>query len=191
MKDNDAASGTDAISARQPHLIQVWDLPVRLFHWLMVISFTGAYLTAEMEDWRLVHVIFGYSMAALVGFRLLWGCFGSRYARFSSFVRGPGAIIAYLRSLAAGRPLHYTGHNPAGGLAILLMLLLTIALAVTGWLLYTERAGDWMEEVHESLANLMLGLVILHVVSVLISSWLHHENLVRAMITGRKRGHDD
>ena len=92
----------------------VWDLPVRLFHWLLVLCFAGAWLTAESEHWRLVHVTLGYTMAALVAFRIVWGLLGTRYARFSSFVRGPSAVLAYLRSLSGPKPEHHTGHNPAG-----------------------------------------------------------------------------
>lgn len=171
-----------------PSLIRVWDLPVRLCHWLMAACFAGAYLTSELDEWRWLHVTFGYTMAALVGLRIVWGLVGSRYARFSSFVRGPQAVLAYLRSLLSGRPQHFTGHNPAGAVAIVLMLGLALAVAGSGWLLYTERAGEWMEEVHETLANLMLAVVLVHIGGVLVSSLLHRENLAKAMITGRKRG---
>ena len=171
----------------KPREVAVWDWKVRLFHWLMVGCFAGAWLTAEQEYWRLLHVALGYGMAALVAFRLVWGVCGSRYARFSSFVRGPRAVLAYLRSLLSGKPQHYTGHNPAGAVAIVLMLATTLATVASGWLLYTGRAGEWMEEVHESIAGLMLAIVAVHVAGVLAASWLHRENLVKAMFTGRKR----
>lgn len=171
-----------------PPLVPVWDLPVRLFHWLTALCFAGAYLTSELDDWRWLHVGFGYTMAALVGLRIVWGFVGSRHARFSSFVRGPGAVLAYLRSLLGGRPQHFTGHNPAGAVAIVLMLALALLLTGSGWLLYTERAGEWMEEVHEAVATLMLAVVLVHIAGVLAASLLHRENLVKAMITGRKRG---
>lgn len=168
--------------------IRVWDLPVRLFHWLLAFSFAGAYLTAEAERWRLVHVILGYTMAALVCFRIVWGCIGTSHARFASFVRGPRAIIAYLRSLLSGRPAHFVGHNPAGAIVIVAMLSTTLVVAASGWLLWSGAAGEWMEEVHEVLANLMLALVGIHVAGVAVASWLHRENLAKAMLTGRKRG---
>jgi cytochrome b len=168
--------------------VLVWDAPVRVFHWLMVLSFAGAYLTAESEQWRLVHVTLGYTMAGLVGFRILWGLFGTRHARFSTFVRGPAAIARYLRAMLRGQPDHYTGHNPAGALVIVVLLGLTLAVAASGWAAFNEVGGNWLEESHEVAANLMLAVVGLHVTGVLLSSWLHRENLIGAMITGRKAG---
>jgi cytochrome b len=168
--------------------ITVWDLPVRLFHWLMVLSFTGAYLTAESERWRLVHITLGYTLGALVAFRVLWGLFGTRYARFAEFVRGPAAVRDYLAALFRGRPRHFLGHNPAGALAILALLGLGAAVVGSGWAALNELGGDVAEEAHELLANVMLGLVLVHIVAVVISSRLHRENLVAAMIDGRKAG---
>lgn len=167
--------------------IRVWDAPVRMFHWLMVLCFAGAWLTAESERWRLVHVQLGYAMVGLVAFRVLWGLVGTRHARFTDFVRGPAAVMRYLRSLLQGRPEHHVGHNPAGGWAILALLALTLVTAGLGWVIYNDIGGEWLEEAHEAAASLMLAVVAVHVGAVLLSSWLHHENLVRAMITGRKR----
>jgi cytochrome b len=168
--------------------VLVWDAPVRVFHWLMVLSFAGAWLTAESERWRQVHVTLGYTIAALVGFRLVWGLIGTRPARFSSFVRGPAAVARYVGAALRGRPEHHTGHNPAGAVAIVVLLLLALAVTATGWANYHEIGGHSMEEVHEAAANLMLGVVGLHVAGVLLGSFLHRENLVLAMISGRKAG---
>ncbi len=184
-----SASPADATSHEgTKRKILVWDAPVRVFHWLMVGCFAGAWLTAESESWRLVHVTLGYTMAGLVAFRVLWGLVGTRYARFSSFVRGPAAVAAYLRTIARGTPEHHTGHNPAGALAIMALLGLTLAVAVTGWAIYNGVAGKWLEEGHEIAATLMLALVGVHIVGALVSSWLHRENLIGAMISGRKPG---
>jgi cytochrome b len=168
--------------------VLVWDAPTRVFHWLMVLSFAGAYLTAEEEGWRLVHVTLGYTMAGLVAFRVVWGFVGTRHARFTDFVRGPGAAMRYLRSVVRGQPEHHTGHNPAGALAVIALLVLTVVTVVTGWATYRELGGDALEELHEAIANVMLGLVVLHVVAVVVSSRLHRENLVGAMISGYKDG---
>jgi hypothetical protein len=104
--------------------IRVWDLPLRVFHWLLALSFAGAFLASEGEGVRDLHVVLGYTVAVLVAFRLVWGVAGSRYARFRSFAFGPQAVRAYLASLLARRPLHYVGHNPAGGWAIYALLAL-------------------------------------------------------------------
>jgi len=171
-----------------PTAILVWDLPTRVFHWLLALSFAGAWITAESERWRLVHVTLGYTLGGLLAFRLLWGLVGTRHARFASFVRGPAAVLRYLRSLLSGRPEHHVGHNPAGALAIVALLGLGAALVLSGWSTYHDVGGAWLEELHEGVASAMLALVLLHVGAVLLSSGLHRENLVRAMLTGRRQG---
>lgn len=168
--------------------VLVWDAPVRAFHWLMVLCFIGAYLTAESETWRLAHVTLGYTMAGLVAFRLVWGLIGTRHARFGSFVRGPQAVVRYLRSLLRRDPEHHTGHNPVGALAIVGMLGLTVAIAGTGWTTYENITGEWVAELHEAAANGMLLFIGIHIVGVAVSSWLHKENLPVTMVTGRKEG---
>lgn len=185
ISESRAETATKSVSPRR---ILVWDMPVRVFHWLMVLCFAGAYLTAESERWRLLHVTLGYTMAGLVVFRLVWGLVGTRYARFSDFVRGPRAVMRYAGSMLRGRPEHYTGHNPAGALAIVVLLGLTVSIAASGWATYNELGGEWLEEVHEAAANIMLATVVFHVGGVILSSWMHKEHLVRAMFTGRKLG---
>jgi cytochrome b len=165
---------------------QVWDLPVRLFHWLMVLCFAGTWLSADSERWRLIHVDLGYAMVALVAFRIVWGFIGTPYARFANFVRGPAALLHYLRSLLAGRPEHHTGHNPAGAVAILLLIALTLLTAASGWADFNDVGAAWLASAHETLAEGMLLVVALHLVGVVVSSRLHRENLVLAMLTGRK-----
>lgn len=175
-------------SASPAERILVWDLPTRLFHWLLVASFAGAWLTAESESWRLVHVMLGYTVAALVAFRLCWGVVGSRYARFAEFVKGPSAVLDYLNGMLRRQPTRFVGHNPAGAVAILALLLLGGLVTLTGYATYEEIGGHWLEEVHEVLASVMLAVVLLHIAGVMVGSVMHRENLVRAMITGRKTG---
>jgi len=182
-------SGSRAESSAERVL--VWDLPVRIFHWTLVASFAGAWLTAESESWRLVHVTLGYTVAALVAFRIVWGFAGTRYARFAEFVKGPSAVVAYVKSMLAGRPTHFVGHNPAGAIAIVALLALAALVSLTGWAMYEEIGGKALEELHEGLASTMLGVAIVHVAGVVIGSFMHRENLVRAMFTGRKRLADD
>jgi len=168
--------------------VLVWDAPVRVFHWLMVLTFAGAYLTAESERWRLVHVTLGYTMAGLVAFRIVWGLVGTRYARFSNFVRGPAAIASYLRSLGRGRTARHVGHNPAGALAIVALLGLTLAVTAAGWASYDGVGGEGLKELHEVAANILLAIVGVHIAGVLMATWLHRDNLIGAMVTGRKPG---
>ncbi|PMS21119.1 cytochrome B [Trinickia dabaoshanensis] len=188
MNDTSASRAEHEARTTATVRILVWDAPVRVFHWLMVASFAGAWLTAESERWRLLHVTLGYTMVGLVGFRVIWGLMGTRYARFSTFVRSPAAVVRYLTSLLKHQPERYVGHNPAGAIAILAMLLMTLAIGSTGWAVYNGAGGEWFEELHEGVANAMLALVALHVAAVLGSSVVHRENLVRPMITGYKSG---
>jgi len=167
---------------------RVWDLPVRVFHWALAASFAGAWLLSESERMRNVHVMLGYTAMGLIAFRLLWGFVGSRYARFSSFLYGPGAALRYLRDAALGRPGEYVGHNPAGSWAVYAILGLGLATGASGYLRFNDYGGDAMEEVHEALAIAWLAVVALHVVGVAFSSIAHRENLARAMISGYKRG---
>jgi cytochrome b len=168
--------------------ILVWDSPVRVFHWLMVLSFAGAYLTAESERWRLIHVTLGYTMGGLVAFRIVWGLIGTRYARFRNFVHGFSAVKQYVHTLMAGKPEHHVGHNPAGAVAIVLLLLSSVVIVATGWGVFNDTGGKVIEELHEISANFMLLIAIIHVFGVVISSRLHRENLIQAMVTGKKVG---
>ena len=168
--------------------VLVWDLPVRLFHWLLALSFAGAFLTAESERLRDLHVMLGYTMLGLIAFRLLWGVIGTRYARFASFAYGPRQVLSYLKSLFTRSPQHYLGHNPAGSWAIYALLGLSALAAAAGYATYNDVGGHAVEEVHEALANGLLGVVMLHIAGVVASSLVHGENLVRAMITGYKPG---
>lgn len=168
--------------------ILVWDFPVRIGHWLLVGAFALAWLTSESEAWRLVHVLAGGTVVGVVLFRLLWGVIGTRHARFASFVRGPGSALGYLKNLLAGRPAHTAGHNPAGGWAIVTLLALGLLTGASGWLTFNEVGGELFEELHEALAATMLTVALLHVAGVIVGSLAHRENLVRAMLTGRKLG---
>lgn len=173
------------------HKILVWDLPTRVFHWLLVVSFAGAYLTAESERLQIIHLTFGYTLAGLIVFRLIWGILGTRHAQFRNFLPSINKSWQYALSLIGkAQAPHYVGHNPLGALAIYALLLLGIAVSVTGYAYLQEMGGEWMEEGHEVIANMMLTLVGLHIVGVVISSVVHQENLIRGMINGHKKGED-
>ncbi|MFZ1389511.1 MAG: cytochrome b/b6 domain-containing protein [Thiolinea sp.] len=172
--------------------ILVWDLPTRVFHWSFALSFAGAYLTAESERYRDVHLALGYVFAALLVFRLVWGLVGTRYARFSSFTFSVSAIVSYLKSLRQQQAQHFLGHNPAGAIAIFLLLGLGLVISLTGigldWEFGSVDWEDFFAETHELSANFMLLVVFVHIAGVIVSSYLHHENLARSMLTGYKQG---
>jgi len=167
--------------------VRVWDPLVRIGHWSLVAAVAVAWITGD--EWQSTHEVAGYVAATVVALRILWGFAGSRHARFSDFVRGPAAVLAYARGMLRGRKQRYLGHNPAGGVMILALIATVMALGLTGWLATTDRfwGSEWLEESHEALANLLLVLIALHLGGVLLGSIRDGENLVRAMITGRKR----
>lgn len=175
-------------SAHQKNAVLIWDLPVRAIHWLLVVCFIGAYLTAEQDGLRLLHVTLGYTLAALMVVRIFWGFVGSQHAKFSSFIKGPEATWDYLMSLLQAKPQHHAGHNPLGAIAIAGLLLLGITVSFTGWSALHEVGGEWNEELHEAIAEGMVVLVAIHVLSVIAASLLHRENLVKAMVSGFKTG---
>jgi len=170
---------------------KIWDLPTRVFHWLLVLCFAGAWLTAESERTRLLHLTLGYCAGVLVLWRVLWGVVGSRYALFADFVRSPLAALRYLQAYLPGStlaaPRRYLGHNPAGGWAVLGLLALMASAVVSGWWAYQSGAPDAAGELHELLTHALLILIGLHVLAVAATGFKHRENLVRAMWTGRKR----
>ncbi len=172
--------------ARPARRVLVWDAPVRVFHWLAVLSFAGAWITAESERLRLLHVTLGYTLAGLVAFRLVWGLVGTRHARFASFVRGPKTVFKHLRDMAQGRYDKHAGHNPAGALAIVALLLAAAAVTLSGWALFDGPGGEWLEDMHEAAANTMMALVGVHLAGVALVSWMGRDNLVGAMFSGRK-----
>jgi cytochrome b len=163
----------------------VWDPLVRILHWSLAATFLGAYLLGDHGG--PAHEALGYAAAAIVAVRILWGFVGTRYARFAEFVPSKARLIEYLRGLAMGREKRYLGHNPAGGVMILALLAGVIASAGTGWLIVSGAGGGWLAEAHEACATFTLALVGVHVAGVVFSSVRHGENLLRAMVTGRKR----
>lgn len=167
--------------------LRVWDLPTRIFHWSLVASFTIAFFTAESERLRDIHVLAGYTLAGLIAFRLVWGFVGGGYSRFAEFLPTPQKLIDYLKSLLQGNPQHHVGHNPAGAVAIFLLLACGVVASFSGWAVYEDVGGHFVEELHEGASNGMLAIVVIHIAGVIVSSWLHRENLVLAMLTGWKK----
>ncbi len=177
-----------AMDARpSPETARVWDPIVRFFHWGLVLSFGVAWVTSHSSE--TIHHAAGYMAAVLIAVRLLWGVLGSPYARFSQFVRTPTVIIRYLSDILNGRESRYVGHNPAGGAMVLTLMAAMAATALTGWMMTTDAyfGVKWIEETHELAAHGVLLLVFLHILGVALASVRHRENLIGAMMTGRKR----
>jgi len=192
--------------------VRVWDISVRIFHWSLVVSFMIAYVTGEELD--LVHAYAGYIVLGLLCYRVVWGVIGSRYARFSSFLFSPAETMGYIRDVLGGKAKRYIGHNPAGSVMVFVLLVSLFIAVLTGLELYAiegkgplannaitvvgtalanghENGGiageEFWEELHEFASNFTLVMVFIHILGVLFSSKLHKENLVKAMVTGRKR----
>jgi cytochrome b len=167
--------------------IRVWDAPVRILHWSLVVSVATAWLTRHSPGrW---HEWLGYAALAIVLTRSLWGFFGSRHARFSDFVRSVPTTAGYARSVFTGSEARFVGHNPLGGWMTVLLLVMVASVGFTGWLYTTDRywGVDWVEELHETLSNILFLCVALHLAGVIYTSIHHRENLVGAMLHGKKR----
>lgn len=179
---------------KENNQIRVWDLFVRVFHWSLVLFFVVAYATGD--DKNSLHRYVGYAILALVAGRIFWGFVGTKHARFSDFMCSPVKAISYVKSLAVGKPTYYPGHNPAAAWMILFLLLGSLVVCLSG---YAEGHGEGEKDdaeddgvwgdIHEISAQCLLFLIFVHIVGVAASSRRHNENLVRAMITGKKTLH--
>ena len=180
---------------------RVWDLPVRVTHWLLLLAVSGSWISAELSgDAFRWHEYCGYTVLVLVTFRLLWGLVGTRHARFASFLRGPHAILDYLRRLrSAQRYRPSIGHNPLGGWVVVLMLSLLLCQALSGLFANDEvintgplygwvsgAASDALTRLHHRIFHLLQVLVGLHITAVTLYLLVRHDNLIRPMLSGRK-----
>ncbi len=177
------------------HEVRIWDLPLRLFHWLLALAVTGAMISGQIGGNLMIwHGRLGVFVAGLLGFRLAWGLVGSTHARFASFVRGPSAIHAYLRG-----QWHGLGHNPLGALSVLGMLT-ALGLQTLGGLfgnddiafqgplypLIAKETSDWLTGLHRKGFWLILLLVATHLAAIVFYLRVRGDNLIRPMITGRR-----
>lgn len=183
--------------------ILVWDVPVRLFHWLLVVLMATSYFSGRAGgDWMQLHFWSGYAILTLLLFRLVWGFVGSTTARFSSFLKGPGAAFAHIAHLFRKEGPRDVGHNPMGGAMVLVLIFAVMAQVVTGLFtadtdtgmvngpLALKVADKWVEratDFHTWWINVLLVLVAIHVAAVLLYLVWKRHNLIGAMVTGRKR----
>ncbi|HSD37862.1 MAG TPA: cytochrome b/b6 domain-containing protein [Rhodocyclaceae bacterium] len=180
--------------------VKVWDLPLRLFHWLLLIAVSAAFITIWAKSDRNLHMLAGYSVLTLLLFRLVWGFIGGEHARFFNFVKGPARVLSYMGALFGGRhDPNRTGHNALGALSVLAMLLSLLFQAVSGLFnfdddlnegplrkLISESLADKLHEAHEINQWIILGLIVLHVLAILFYRFGKKDNLVSPMITGSK-----
>jgi len=181
------------------HTVQVWDLPTRLFHWTLVILMIVQWWTAEESSTMDWHLWGGYAVLTLVLFRLIWGAVGSETVRFSHFVRGPGATLAYFKALLRGETPHSLGHNPMGGWSIVALLILLLVQTGTGlfanddiliegplygWV--SKGTSDWLTTIHKLNFNLLLAMIAVHLSAVLFYLLVKRENLIHPMLSGCK-----
>lgn len=166
--------------------LKIWDLPVRLLHWLLVAGIAAAWITSSKTG--PLHEYCGYAAATIVAARLAWNFIGNRHARFSQFVLGAKPTIAYARQVFAGTAPRYLGHNPLGGWMVVLLLSCIALVAFTGWLATTDLLWGyaWPVRIHVALAWGLVALIASHLGGVIFTSWKHRENLVAAMVTGKK-----
>ncbi|MGM9424891.1 cytochrome b/b6 domain-containing protein [Hydrogenophaga sp. MI9] len=172
------------------------DAPMRMFHWLFALSFLGAYLTADGERWRMLHVTLGYTMAGLLGFRILYGLFGPKQASLSALWRKLSGAPAWLASLRSGESRSAgflrQGQNLLMALAVVALLVIVLPLTLSGYATYNDwgdvLGGEWLEELHELFGNLMLALVLGHLGLIAALSVLRRQNQAAPMLTGRVAG---
>jgi len=182
-----AAQAGESSSPAEGVRVRVWDPVVRLFHWTVV---AGCVLNLFiLEDGDLAHEVVGYTIAAALVIRVVWGFIGSPYARFSQFVPTPARLAGYVGALARGNEPRLLGHNPAGAVMMIALMALLAGVCLTGWMSTLDAfwGEEWLEELHEGIANAILVLALVHAAAALFESWRHRENLVWAMVTGRKR----
>jgi cytochrome b len=194
-------TNTNHVEAEKAATVTVWDRFLRFFHWTLVLCFATAFISGEARVSAL-HVPVGYVLCVLLAMRVYWGFKGSEYARFRAFIFPLGEALAYVRSVFEGNPNHYFGHNPAGALMVFAMFGLLAVIFVSGLLTLgtidfegplvflanrvSDDASYAFRHLHEFLPPVALALVLLHLLGVLVGSIQHKENLLRAMLTGKK-----
>jgi cytochrome b len=195
-------ANTNQVGNDEPATVKVWDLFVRCFHWSMVLGCATAYISGEVHASTL-HELVGYALCALLAARVYWGFKGSEYARFRSFTFPVSEALAYMRAMFKGHPRHYFGHNPAGALMVFALLGFLTLIFVSGLLTLgtidfegplmflannvSDDTSYAFRHLHKLLPTVGLALVFLHVAGVVAGCIQHNENLVRAMLTGKKK----
>jgi cytochrome b len=180
--------------------IRVWDIPVRVFHWSLVICILGLFITAQLGgNWMEWHKKFGFVVLGLVSFRIVWGFAGSYHARFVNFVRGPQTVIGYFKGLLKNEAPHFLGHNPMGALSVVVLLASLLFQAVTGLFsnddillegpyasVVSKATSDFLTKLHHLNSDLLLILIGVHLAAIAFYFFKKKENLVKPMLNGEK-----
>jgi cytochrome b len=190
---------TESIGDAQKNSKLIWDLPLRIFHWLLAGLVCFSWYCVEISGDMDMHFYSGYTILTLLIFRITWGFAGTRYARFTSFIFWPSEIVAYAKTLFSRDGGEYAGHNPLGSLAVFALLSLVLLQAVTGLFatddyyvygplneLVSSSLGRDITDIHYANVNILIGLIALHIVAALFYTFYKRSNLIKAMLTGRK-----
>lgn len=186
--------------SEETKFIKVWDLPVRIFHWSLVLLFIAAYVTNALgPSYFQYHLWTGYAVIVLVTFRIIWGIVGTYHARFINFVRNPITTAKYALATLKNKEPHYTGHNPLGAIMVVLLLLTILIQAITGlfandeifnlgplYAYISDELSLKLTSLHRQLFYWILGAILLHIIAILIHLFFKKENLIKAMFTGKK-----
>lgn len=184
----------------EPKQTRVWDIGVRLFHWLLVVLIAFQWLSSEViDDWMEWHIVGGYCVLGLVIFRVIWGLVGPTYSRFSNALYNPSDIMSYLQTLTDKNAKAFAGHNPLGGLAVLMMMTLLLSQSVSGLFMTddiflegpyyataSEGLKDLMSYLHNQVFDLIFLLIVLHITTVLYYQFYKKQRLINAMFHGNK-----
>lgn len=168
--------------------VLIWDVPTRIFHWLLVCGFVAAafiaFVFGEHSPFFPYHALIGLILGVMVVLRVVWGFVGTKYARFTSFFFSPSAVLNYVTEVLRGVGTSHIGHNPGSAYAIFAMLVMMIGLPVSGIMM--GRGGEVFEEVHEFFAYAMIAVVLIHMLGVALHTIRHNENITASMIHGQK-----
>ena len=194
------SNNTETNTENSPKTIKVWDLPVRIFHWSLVLLFITAYVTNSLGgDYFIYHLWSGYTLIVLVSFRIVWGLVGTYHARFNHFVRNPVETAKYAHSVFKKKDKHYFGHNPLGAVMVIILLVASLVQAITGlftndeifnvgplYAYINDELSLQLTSLHRQLFYWILGAIALHILAVIFHVVFKRDNIVRAMFSGKK-----
>lgn len=170
---------------------RVYDLPVRIFHWIFAALFTTAFAIAKLIDSESplysYHMLVGLTLVYIVALRIIWGFVGTKYSRFTSFVLNPKSLLTYFTDMLSGAKTKWAGHNPASSWAAIIMFGLSVGLGITGYLMTSGGDKEAYEDIHELFANAFVIVVLSHIAGVVLHTLRHRDNIGLSMLDGKKQ----